>query len=278
MSEFNKLSTYMQDKINEHIFKKEKVMIENVINFSGGRTSAYMTKRLIDEGLKDYVVVFQNTGKEVEGTLDFVNECDKKWNLNIVWLEYRYGNNFEIVDYETASRTGRPFEELIAWNKGCLPNTMMRFCTKELKINTLKRWAKSINVRGWDHFVGIRYDEPRRWSKDSQLPKYMSVEHPLVKWKVIEQDVLDWWTEQEFDLQVNKPYGNCDGCFLKGKGKLAIIAKEKPELFDWWIEQEEKSGNTFKKEISYKLLKEKAISQQGLFDDDPSFSCFCNVD
>ena len=36
----------------------------NIINFSGGRTSAYMTKRLIDEGLKDYIVTFQNTGKE----------------------------------------------------------------------------------------------------------------------------------------------------------------------------------------------------------------------
>jgi len=86
----------------------------NIINFSGGRTSAYMTKRLIDEGLDDYIVAFQNTGKEMPETLDFINECDKRWNLNIVWLEFRYGNNFEVVDYDTASRNGRPFDELIA--------------------------------------------------------------------------------------------------------------------------------------------------------------------
>jgi len=36
----------------------------NVINFSGGRTSAYMAKRLIDEG-GEYLVTFQNTGKEM---------------------------------------------------------------------------------------------------------------------------------------------------------------------------------------------------------------------
>ena len=40
----------------------------NIINFSGGRTSAYMTKRLIDEG-GDYLVTFQNTGRK----------CHKLW-------------------------------------------------------------------------------------------------------------------------------------------------------------------------------------------------------
>ncbi len=250
----------------------------NIINFSGGRTSAYMTRRLIDEGLKDWAVVFQNTGKEMPQTLDFIDECDKRWNLNIVWLEYRYGNNFEVVDYKTASRNGRPFDELIAWKRGVLPNTMMRFCTEQLKINTLKRWAKSIGASEWNHFVGIRYDEPRRWSKTSFLPQYMDVQHPMVKWKVTEQDVLKWWKTQPFDLKVNKPYGNCDGCFLKGKGKLAIIAKEKPELLDWWINHEQKTNNTFKKEISYQMLKDKSIAQTGLFDDDPSFDCFCNLD
>ena len=246
----------------------------NIINFSGGRTSAYMTKRLIDEG-GDYLVTFQNTGKEMPQTLDFINECDKHWGLNIVWLEYRYGNNFEVVTYETASRDGRPFDELIKYNK-CLPNTFMRFCTKEMKINTLKRYCKQHDIEEWNHFVGIRYDEPRRWGKTSSFPQYMTVEHPLVKWKVTKQDVLDWWKQQPFDLMVNEPYGNCDCCFLKGKGKLSIIAKEKPELVDWWIDKEKTS--TFKKEISYQQIKDKAQSQLGLWDDDPSFECFCNID
>ena len=67
---------------------------------------------------------------------------------------------------------------------------------------------------------------------------------------------------------------NC--CFLKGKGKLSIIAKEKPELFDWWIDKEKTS--TFKKEITYQQIKDKSQSQLGLWDNDPSFECFCNID
>lgn len=256
----------------------------NIINFSGGRTSAYMTKRLIDEG-GEYLVTFQNTGKEMPQTLDFINECDKRWGLNIVWLEYRYGNNFEVVTYETASRDGRPFDELIQHKKHFLPNTMTRYCTDQLKIQTARRYLQSIGLKEWTSYNGIRFDEPRRWSKMRNLPNYQELELPLVKWKTTKADVLNWWKQQDFDLQVNEPYGNCDCCFLKGKGKLAIIAKEKPELFDWWIKHEnincEYNGNvqgSFKKEITYQQIKDKAQSQIGLWDGDPSFECFCNVD
>jgi len=246
----------------------------NVINFSGGRTSAYMTKKLIDEG-GDYLVTFQNTGKELPQTLDFVNECDKRWKLNIVWLEYRKPATFSLVTYETASRNGEPYDQLLEQRPSAIPNMQFRYCTMELKIMTLKRYLKSIGVTDYTSFNGIRYDEPRRWQKvkDSDI----DVELPLVKWKTTKADVLNWWKGQDFDLQVNEPYGNCDCCFLKGKGKLATIAKEKPELFDWWISKESK-GRQWKKEITYQQIKDKAQSQLGLWDNDPSFECFCNVD
>ena len=246
----------------------------NIINFSGGRTSAYLTKRLIDEG-GDYLVTFQNTGKELPQTLDFVNECDKRWNLGIVWLEYRRPATFEVVTYETASRNGEPYDQLLEQRPSAIPNMQFRYCTMELKIMTLKRYLKSIGVTDHTSFNGIRYDEPRRWqkAKDSDI----DVELPLVSWKITKADVLNWWKGQEFDLLVNEPYGNCDCCFLKGKGKLATIAKEKPELFDWWISKESK-GRQWKKEITYQQIKDKAQSQLGLWDDDPSFECFCNVD
>jgi len=246
----------------------------NVINFSGGRTSAYMTKRLIDDGLEDYIITFQNTGKEMPQTLEFINECDKRWNLNIVWLEYRFGNNFEIVNFENASRDGRPFSELIEHSKQFLPNQNMRYCTTQLKIKTAIRYLKSIGVKEFTNYNGIRYDEPRRWSKAKNLPDYYSIELPLVKMKVTKQDVLDWWKLQDFDLMVNEPYGNCDCCFLKGKGKLSIIAKEKPELFQWWIDAENKAKATFKKETSYTNILNKSQNQIGLWDNDPSFECF----
>ena len=50
-----------------------------LISFSGGRTSAYMLKKIIEayDGTlpDDMHVVFANTGKEMPQTLDFVRDC-----------------------------------------------------------------------------------------------------------------------------------------------------------------------------------------------------------
>ena len=94
-----------------------------VVSFSGGRTSAYMTKRLLEEKskeFKDVIVIFANTGQEHEKTLEFINNCDKKFNFNTVWIEAvthknkRIASTAKVVDFESASRDGAPFEGVIS--------------------------------------------------------------------------------------------------------------------------------------------------------------------
>ena len=65
---------------------KDKVL---VISFSGGRTSAYLTWRLLQEkdAWKDVVVIFANTGQEHQKTLDFVKNCDDHFGFNTVWID-----------------------------------------------------------------------------------------------------------------------------------------------------------------------------------------------
>ena len=67
--------------------QKDKLLI----SFSGGRTSAYMAYWIKNEWKDRYkyeiAVVFANTGKEKEATLEFVEKCDKLWNLGVVWVE-----------------------------------------------------------------------------------------------------------------------------------------------------------------------------------------------
>ena len=84
---------------------KEKLL---VCTFSGGRTSAFMALLLKDlPKYKDFkkIFIFANTGKELPQTLEFINKCDKEWNLNIVWLEANVilekgvGTGFKIVNY-----------------------------------------------------------------------------------------------------------------------------------------------------------------------------------
>lgn len=110
-----------------------------VISFSGGRTSAYMTKLLQEKygNKREIITIFANTGKEREETLEFVNECDKSFGFRTTWIEsyqhhgQRKSPGFRIVDFESASRNGEPFEDMI--RKHGIPNVSFPHCSRELK-------------------------------------------------------------------------------------------------------------------------------------------------
>ncbi|WP_308319262.1 hypothetical protein [Serratia marcescens] len=108
-----------------------KIEQPTCISFSGGRTSAYMLWRVLQAngGLPaDAVVCFANTGKEVEATLRFVRDCAEHWQVPIHWLEYRpIEPGFVVVDFDTASRAGEPFEMLVR-KRQYLPNPVARGC------------------------------------------------------------------------------------------------------------------------------------------------------
>ena len=223
----------------------------NVFSFSGGRTSAYMLQRYYKEG---DLVIFANTGKEAEETLDFVEACSVNWGISIIWLEYTttLKEKFRIVDYKTANRTGVPFKDLCI-KKKYLPNIMSRFCSMELKALTIKRYLKSIGVdlSLVNMFLGIRADERRRYFKlkDNNRNKWFNC-MPLYKAGITKVDVLNFWKSQKFDLFINKYAGNCDLCFLKGSAKKIELLRAKPEIAKFWIDLEEEIGATFNKDYS----------------------------
>jgi 3'-phosphoadenosine 5'-phosphosulfate sulfotransferase (PAPS reductase)/FAD synthetase len=252
-----------------------------VLSFSGGRTSAYMTDSLLKMlPASSVLVCFANTGKEELATLDFVRQCDEHWGDIIKWLEYDPVERFRIVSYETAARAGEPFEALIE-KRNYLPNVVARICTQDLKVRVIKRFIQSLGYKHWTSAIGIRYDEPRRWSKTRGIAEKecWDIWLPLVDWKVTKPMVLDFWRKMPFDLQLQHHEGNCDLCFLKGKNKLKRILTAHPEKAEWWIRQEQKVQGTFHKEYSYQQFLDLLRRTPTLFDyEDDDFECFCNVD
>jgi hypothetical protein len=252
-----------------------------MISFSGGRTSAYMTDRLLREGWKGEVVVcFANTGKEAPETLDFVHACEQHWRHKVYWLEYDTANRFREVAYETASRKGEPFAALIDKRK-YLPNVVTRFCTQDLKVRVIKRFMMSMGHKHWTSAIGIRYDEPARWSKTRGIAERERWDNwlPLVDWRVTKPMVLEFWRSMPFDLRLDHYQGNCDLCFLKGRNKIRRLLLEKPALGNWWIEQESKVGGTFRKGLSVSRFMEIIRASPAMFDyEDADIECFCNVD
>lgn len=264
------------------------------ISFSGGRTSAYMLHRILDanQGLpEEAVVCFANTGKEEEATLEFVRDCSANWSVPIVWLEYLPDDpKFKVVDFETASRNGEPFEALIR-KRQFLPNPVSRFCTVEMKVRTMHRYLKSVGFTEWQSMLGIRADEPRRVAKigNQDYGKHEEKRAPLAADGITAKDVGEFWKAQPFDLKLNNVngktmHGNCDLCFLKGGAQIVSLIAEKPERAVWWAKMEtlvQSSGQVtgqgarFRKDRpSYAEMMQFTADQADMFSDE-SIGCFC---
>jgi 3'-phosphoadenosine 5'-phosphosulfate sulfotransferase (PAPS reductase)/FAD synthetase len=219
------------------------------IAFSGGRTSAYMLHQILKANgcLPDRVkVTFQNTGREMPQTLDFVAEVGDRWNVPVVWLEYLpSAPHFQQVSHNSAARNGEPFEAMIR-KKQYLPNQQQRFCTIELKIRAAKRYLMSLGWRHWTNATGIRADEPNRLNKPKPKDRWTTW-NPLADAGVSRHDVAAFWQSQPFDLRLpnvkgNCWLGNCDGCFLKSEAHVASLTREYPERAQWWEDMERVVG------------------------------------
>jgi 3'-phosphoadenosine 5'-phosphosulfate sulfotransferase (PAPS reductase)/FAD synthetase len=245
-----------------------------VIAFSGGRTSGMMLRHYLDTEEQQPIVLFANTGKERDETLDFVHEVEVQWGIPVVWLEFAIVPiDFELiktipsaasrkhlvtkkdmfwyrqVDYATASRHQNeqtPFDELLS-TMTVLPDARMRLCTKELKIKTMQRYLWSQRIYKFRNAVGFRADEPDRVVEliyGVRDAKNTYLEFPLARKGVIEEDVNDFWSSQKFDLRLKPHESNCHLCFLKKKRALISLIASNPELAEWWSAQEKTKEKT----------------------------------
>ncbi len=251
--------------------------------FSGGRTSAYMLHQILEANgslPKSCVVSFQNTSREMPETLDFVQECGERWNVPIVWLEYRGEKPwYEQVSHNSASRNGEPFDILIKKRK-MLPNTAMRFCTVEMKIKTARRYCKSIGWKSWSTARGIRADESHR--AKASPDKIITNWHPLVDAGVTKETIKEFWQSQPFGLRLplineGNPFGNCDMCFLKSEASKALLIRKHANRAEWWINHEKGMKATWRDKMPLDSLRS-FVERQGdwLFDENNDALCQSN--
>lgn len=248
------------------------------ISFSGGRTSALMLYLvLMAHGgtlPEDVKVLFANTGKEREATLEFVRDCAMHWGVPVVWVEraacecaiglvhqrrmmFDEGKvelklmlehvegcpaqsdewvGYREVNYDSADRQGEPFAALIE-NRNYLPNPVTRFCTEELKIRVMKKWMVDHGIDHWTNVVGLRADEPKRVARmrGRRDEGRWEVALPLAEAGITSEHVEMFWAAQPFKLNLKPWEGNCDLCYLKGRAKRTRIMRDNPELAPWWI-------------------------------------------
>ena len=215
------------------------------VSFSGGRTSAYMTKMLLDNYSDQYDidVVFANTGQEHEKTLEFIKKCDDQWGFNTNWIEAivcgkLVGTRAKFTTFKMAARNGEPFLDVI--DKYGISNKAYPHCTRELKLTPMLSYYRA---KGWKDYtiaIGIRADEQRRVSKQAEKNNII---YPLIDMFPTDKPfILDWFKKQPFDLDLPERLGNCTWCWKKTMSKHLRLIKENPEIYDFPRKMEESKG------------------------------------
>lgn len=227
-----------------------------IAGISGGRTSALMAHRLNP----DVVLCFQNTGLEAAGTLDFIDRLEQDLGQTIHRLEFRaparglapINATFEIVEHPKLARTFKdsPFRDMLeclktyrAAVKGLgpvAPWARSRICTAYLKIRTQRKFCASL---GWGHqreyteYVGLRADEPARVARMRERNEKLDTDEraPLFDDGITKADVLKFWGDRPYDLEVPEHMGNCTGCFLKDEADLATALLQPETDAASWI-------------------------------------------
>ncbi len=226
-----------------------------LLSVSGGRTSHYMIRYFLDnredvarrmginESELEYIFVFANTGLEHDDTLRFVRDTEKYFGIKIVWVEgvpvfgERTATQHRIVNYDTAYRLDQYKDENHPYTAHVrrygVPTISKVNCTREMKRNAINSYMKSIGHDEKTTFItaiGIRFDEERRCANK---PEERNLVYPMAHWvPTVEKQVLDFWSQYEWDLKIPRWLGNCVHCYEKADSVLERAYLDYPTAFE----------------------------------------------
>lgn len=271
--------------------------MKTVNSLSGGKTSSYLAvhhpadynifalvrtndKNCLFPDSKIRQIVSDKIGKEFIGTLEedsiiyTMLDLEQYIGKEIVWL------------------SDKTFEEVISSYKMSngnfyLPNIMTRFCTTDMKVKPIAQWCYNNTDLPVEMRIGFRANEISRAermieravdgiedfkfkvgekngrNKWKTLP-YRSVKFPLIEDRIFKDTIVNYWEDKPVRFAERN---NCVGCFHRNEILLNHISNKHPNKFNWFVEQEQKNGCTFKNGITYEKIRNHKL-QLDLFDTD----------
>ena len=210
--------------------------MKKVVSFSMGRSSARLVLLAIDKwGVDNVDVVLMDTGAEHPMSYKFAREMAEHFGINVTCLrgDFSYplgkGVGFNVVELSECSHDLKSFKEMMA--KYGTPYIGGMFCTDRMKLQPFKKYCdKTYGKKNYETILGIRADEPKRL-REKPFVSYLADICDDDK-----QDILDFWSEQVFDLEIEEWNGNCVFCPKKSNLKLAAAQRDNPDLYVKWLD------------------------------------------
>jgi hypothetical protein len=266
--------------------------MKTVNSLSGGKTSSYIAvnypadynvfslvrtndKKCLFPDAKIRQIVSDKIGREFIGTLEedmiiyTMLDLEQYIGREIIWL------------------SDKTFEDVIKKHSNYLPNIMSRFCTTDMKVFPIAQWCYDNTELPVEMRIGFRANEMSRAktmlerqvngienfkfrvgqkngrNQWKELP-YRKVSFPLIDEGIFKDKIEAFWKDKPVRFAYQN---NCVGCFHRNELMLKHMSVKAQKQFDWFVEQEQKNGCTFKNGVTYEKIKSHKL-QLDLFDDD----------
>ena len=242
-----------------------------IITISGGLTSAYVAKLVLDSD-KNAELVFTDTGWEDADLFRFLHDLENLFQKKITFLKHKkYANPEELFNAQ-----------------GMLGSNRVPTCSRVLKVEVLQDYLKEKYNNQCIVYFGIDYSEKHRADRiKSQYDKLglgIETRFPLIESKdfFIKDKITSWLNANNIDIprmyKLGYLHNNCSGgCVRAGKKSWLHLLKTNSTVYAERerLESSFKGGKyTFMKELSLKELRENEAKHCNLFEDEMPCMCF----
>jgi hypothetical protein len=257
--------------------------MKTINSLSGGKTSSYMAYHYP----ADYNIFALVTIDDIKCTpkdKSIIKYVSDKLNKDFIATAeddltlYAMRDLEQLIGRQIIWVSGYSFDKIITHKKGYLPCSFTRYCTTEMKLRPIwDWWFNNINQK-IRMAIGYRYDEKERAErfttsfkgivgKSGLKNKWEEIEwregyFPLIENKIFHIDVKKWSDKSGILFPSDS---NCVGCFHKSLQQLRKNFEDNPEKMNWFVEQENKTKNKFKKEIKYENIKKIGLQSDFIF-------------
>ena len=223
-----------------------------VASFSGGKDSTAMVLELIKRQEPLDEVLFCDTYKEFPAMYKHISKVKRiVEETGIKFTQLRNPESFDYLMFEHIKTKGKHQGKCgYGW-----PDTKARWCTDRFKQLTMTKYLKEKYDNNYIEYVGIAYDEFKRYEKTQNGHK----KYPLIEWKITEGMALKYCYDKGFDWEgvyTHFDRVSCWCCPLKNQRELYMLYSFYPELWAELKDMDSRAWNQFKRDYSVQDLED----------------------
>ena len=197
--------------------------MNHLVALSGGKDSTAMAIRLNELYPGKFKFFITPTGDELPFMEAHWNRVEKSLGQSLIRLTHPdFPDIWALIDHFKA-----------------LPNFRQRWCTRILKIEVAQMFYYQMEPA--TVYVGLRADEQARAGNPNVLGE-INQKYPLREWNWGLKEVLLYLKEKQITIPRRT---DCGMCFYQRIGEWWMLWREFPELFQKYIDIEDKYGYTF---------------------------------